>query len=111
MRKADWQTTTATVSSCAYSGRNREGRHLYSVEFDYSVDDRNFSGKFLTPQMREEQETFSLLYDPDHPEKNEMLSVARPFKALKWVAVGLAVLLALCLTGYFLLDSGNEPEI
>jgi hypothetical protein len=43
----------------------------FRVIFSYSVGGEYFSGEFFSPQAMAKNQTFTLTYDSDHPERNE----------------------------------------
>lgn len=68
--------TIATVYSCERIGMDEEdeddfGVTGFRVVFSYSVGGDYFSGEFFSPQRMLKDQTFTLSYDADHPERNE----------------------------------------
>jgi hypothetical protein len=68
--------TMATVYSCEPLGADEEDEDDFGVTgfrviFSYSVAGDRFSGEFFSPRRMTKNQTFTLTYDPDHPERNE----------------------------------------
>jgi hypothetical protein len=109
MRQKDWKVTTATVSGCAYGGRDQRGRHWYEVNFDYTVDGEPFTGTFASPGIRDVNVTFPLRYDPERPAKNELAQKKRPFNVKRFLLIGTIVLLAVVFGGMAIWGYLSEP--
>ena len=68
--------TMATVYSCEPLGADEEDEDDFGVTgfrviFSYSVGGEYFSGEFFSPRRMVKNQTFTLTYDSDHPERNE----------------------------------------
>jgi len=89
--------TTATVYSCERIGADGEDEDDFGVTgfrviFSYSVAGETFSGEFFSPHRMAKNQTFTLSYDPDHPERNEhTLAEAEDISLMVKVAVGVVV--------------------
>src|ERR1700753_2596574 len=89
--------TTATVYRCEHVGMDEEdeddfGATGFRVMFTYSGGDDYFSGEFFSPQRMKKDQTFTLSYDAEHPERNEhTLAEAEDISLILKVAVGVIV--------------------
>jgi len=89
--------TTATVYSCEPVEGDEEDEDDFGVTgfrviFSYSVAGDYFSGEFFSPQRMAKNQTFTLSYDSDHPERNEyILAEAEDISLILKVTIGIMV--------------------
>ena len=87
----NWKATDAVVANSIES--HTKAGNVYSVVFTYVVDGSYYGGTFTTMQRYADGETFAIQYDPENPERND---VVRRDRIRNWLYalffVGLAVM-------------------
>jgi hypothetical protein len=97
-----WLETEAEVTDCTYApvrafvdgaGVDEQLAH-YTVGFTYKVNGNTYKGVLSSPVQVEPHDTFSLRYNPNHPEENNSLEseLDRPwFKEYTWLFAALLI--------------------
>lgn len=77
-RENGWKEVEATVSTCGGQDHYNPGmgpasvQSDYLITFSYEVDGQWYSGEFNSASPRAEGSRFTILYDPNNPEHNNM---------------------------------------
>ena len=70
MNHDDWPETTAEVTKCIFNRPWRAALGSYMVAFKYADNGIEYEGGFMAPNEFQKNETFTIRYDPKHPERN-----------------------------------------
>lgn len=102
-----WQQTTAHVTSCTYRFSRMNtltlgiptDKNSFVIGFTYDVGGKSYSGEFTSPTYIEQGHTFSIGYDPLHPEQNTKLSESPSKVMLFGIGIAGSIVLSLLYLG------------
>jgi hypothetical protein len=96
--KVNWKDADGTVSSVMVSQGGR-GVTFYTVGFSYKVDGHFYGGTITTGEEYREGDSVPVKYDPNDPERNDLMEKETRGRWILWAVIGVAVVMVLLVFG------------